>query len=123
MKKALTLVPVLLLLGIKLYAQDDYDSSEDSISIKDTLIMAAVGGGLYLLGKLISEAKAVSGLGNIIMAIGAFIGIIGVGTIGILILEAAMSLALKIAVIVGVIALGIWIVRGIMEMLKEKKTS
>ena len=60
MKKALTLIPVLLLLGIKLYAQDDYDSSEDDISIKDTLVTVAVGGGLYLLGKLISEAKALS---------------------------------------------------------------
>ena len=96
MKKALTLVPILLLLGIKLYAQDDYDSSEDSISIKDTLIMAAVGGGLYLLGKLISEAKAVSGLGSIIMGIGAFTASLGVFTIGIVILEAAVSLALKI---------------------------
>ena len=123
MKKALTLVPVLLLLGIKLYAQDDYDSSEDDISIKDTLVTVAVGGGLYLLGKLISEAKALSGLGNIIMGIGAFIASLGVFTIGIIILEAAVSLALKIAVIVGVIALGIWIVTGIMEMLKGKKTN
>ena len=121
MKKALSIVPALLFLGFKLYAQDDYDSSEDSISIKDTLIMAAVGGGLYLVGKLISEAKALSGLGNIIMGIGGFIGIIGVLTIGIVILEAAISLALKIAVIVGVIALGIWIISGIMEMLKGKK--
>ena len=123
MKKALTLVPILLLLGIKLYAQDDYDSSEDDISIKDTLVTVAVGGGLYLLGKLISEAKALSGLGNIIMGIGAFIASLGVFTIGIIILEAAVSLALKIAVIVGVIALGIWIVTGIMEMLKGKKTN
>lgn len=121
MKKALTIVPVLLLLGIKLYAQDDYDSSEDNISIKETLLTAVVGGGLYLLGKLISEAKALSGLGNIIMGIGAFIGILGVCTIGIIILEAAVSLALKIAVIVGVIAVGIWIVTGIMEMLKGKE--
>ena len=123
MKKALTLVHVLLLLGIKLYAQDDYDSSEDDISIKDTLVTVAVGGGLYLLGKLITEAKALSGLGNIIMGIGAFIASLGVFTIGIIILEAAVSLALKIAVIVGVIALGIWIVTGIMEMLKGKKTN
>ena len=123
MKKTLALVPALLLVGLKLYAQDDYDSSEDHISIKDTLIMAAVGGGLLLLGKLISEVKAVSGLGNIVMAIGAFLASLGVFTIGIVILEAAVSLALKIAVIVGVIALGIWIVTGIMEMLKGKKTN
>ena len=121
MKKALTIFPFLLLLGFKLYAQDDYDNSEDSISIKDTLIMAVIGGGLYLVGKLISKSKALSGLGNIIMGIGAFIGILEVCTIGIIILEAAVSLALKIAVIVGVIALGIWIISGIMEMLKGKK--
>ena len=120
MKKVLTLFPILILWTFKLYAQDDYEDSEDNLSVNDMLITVAIGGGIILVGWIISGVKALSGLANLVMGIGAFIAGLAILALVGVILQAAISLALKIAIVVGVIALGIWIISGIIEMFKDK---
>jgi hypothetical protein len=83
--------------------------------------LAAIGGGLFLFGKLLSGVKLISGLGTGIAYLGAFVGILGVLGIAIGLLEAALSLAFKIAIGIGAIVLIIWIIKGILKTIKRKE--
>ena len=118
-KKIISIAFFLLLAITKLYAQDDY-YDEDGLSMNEGFIMAAIGAGIFLFGRLIGEIKAISGLGSVIMVIGGIVCFLGLFSIAMVILTAAINAALKIAMVIGAIALVIWIISGVVSMIKEK---
>lgn len=103
------------------YAQDDY--YDDEISMSTSFYTALVGGGIFLVGCFIADVKFIAGIGKVIMAIGGIIGFLGLAGIAMIILEAAVSIAIKAAFVIGAILLVGWIIKGIIQMINGKESA
>jgi hypothetical protein len=106
---------LLTLISLKLFAQDDYYDDDENIDMKSSFIMALIGGGIFLVGRGLAEVKSLAGLAKVLLAIGAFVAFLGVCGIAMIILQAALNIALKIAIVIGAIILAGWIIKGIVN--------
>jgi hypothetical protein len=94
-----------------------YDDDEEKMTLADVGGSLLMGGVLAVAGFLIMQIKATNTFGKILLGIGAIVGggavvIYLLQVIG-MILSAAFSLAYKLAIIVGVVLLAGWIIKGI----------
>jgi len=123
MKKSVSFF-VLFFLVIKLaYSQydrggsADFDDDEEKMTLAGVGISLLISGIFAFIGFLIMQIKAISTLGKIMVGIGAIVGGFAVLKyllqIIAMILSAALSLAYKLAIIVGVVLLAGWIIKGI----------
>jgi hypothetical protein len=121
-----TLIFFILFILFKVaFCQHDYGDSGDWEDDDENLTLAEVGsslligGSFAIVGFLIMQIKVMNSLGKILLGIGAFVGGIAVVLyllqIIAIILSAAFNLALKLAIIVGVILLAVWIIKGIYD--------
>ena len=95
----------------------DFDDDEEKITLAGVGVSLLMGGIVALAGFLIMQIKATNTFGKILLGIGAIVGggavvIYLLQVIG-MILSAAFSLAYKLAIIVGVVLLAGWIIKGI----------
>jgi hypothetical protein len=102
------------------HGYEDYDDDDDEKwTLAEVGSSLLIGGVSALAGFLIMQIKVMNSLGKIILGIGIFVGGIAVVfylmQIIAMILSAAFNFALKLAIIVGVVLLAGWIIKGIYD--------
>lgn len=125
MKKSFSIFLLFLLLTKTVFSQYDkggsleWDDDEDKWTLARVGFDLAGGAVLAVIGYLVMQFKATNTFGRILVGIGAFLGggavvIYLLQVIG-MILSAAFSLAYKLAIVVGVILLAVWIIKGVYD--------
>jgi hypothetical protein len=131
MKRSLYLFALLLIISKVAYCQMDrggdmyWDDEDDEWTLERVGFDLAAGTVLAVIGYLIMQIKAVKTLGQILIGIGAFLGIGAVllyllQIIG-MILSAVFSFALKAALVVGAIVVVFWILKSIYGWISGNK--
>lgn len=129
MKRSISFMFVFFLVLKVAYSQWDrggslgYDDDEESMTLRDVGFTLAGGAVLAVVGYLLMQIKSISGLGKFLVGFGA---ILGVGNLILyllqilsIVLTATISIAFKVAVVIGAIVLAIWILKGIYEWIMK----
>lgn len=127
MKKYISALMMLLVLCNLTYSQY-YDrgrpsdiEDEEIVTLSEVGFSLMAGSILAFVGYLIRQIKAIEGLGNLLIILGAILGggslLIFILQIVELILTTVVSFAIKAALVIGIIIVIFWLLRGIYEWL------
>ena len=129
MKRSVSFLFIFFLFLKVAYSQWDrggslsYEDEEESMTLKEVGFSLATGAVLAVVGYLLMQIKPVSGLGKFAIGLGAIIGlgslVIYILQILSIILAATLSFAFKVGIVIGVIVIAVWILKGIYEWITK----